>query len=250
MDDGVRVYVDDGRVHAYLKIIEDFSQETGMRLNRSKTAALSFSFGQAHVSLGGLQFPGGERIEVLDETKLLGVTLDNQLTLDCHVGKRKAAAMCALWSIQRLKNQGVMTEHLRFAYEAFVRSVLEYSIVPLYPMLNKGQLETLESVQHIATRVLLNYKHTPYSDRLATLGLQELKDRWKFQFEKLSLKSEHHPCLRSHFIQNKTVHTMKMRHQRPYEFPICRTERYRNSPVNQAIVNVNKYYEQLSASLP
>ena len=90
----------------------------------------------------------------------------------------------------------------------------------------------------------------PYSDRLAALGLQELKDRWKFQFEKLSLKSEHHPCLRSHFIQNKTVHTMKMRHQRPYEFPICRTERYRNSPVNQAIVNVNKYYEQLSASLP
>ena len=86
MDDGVRVYIDDGRVHAYLKIIEDFSQETGMRLNRSKTAALSFSFGQAHVSLGGLQFPGGERIEVLDETKLLGVTLDNQLTLDRHVG--------------------------------------------------------------------------------------------------------------------------------------------------------------------
>ena len=77
--------------------------------------------------------------------------------MNSFVNQRKAAAMGALWSIQRLKSQGVTNDHLRFAYLAFVRSVLEYSVPPLFTMLlvDQYQLSNMESIQKIATIVVV-----------------------------------------------------------------------------------------------
>ena len=208
MDDGVKVFSDDGRIRAYLDILEAFSSKTGMKLNRAKTAAVCFGFGLGPVSLGGLAFPSGDLIDVVDSTKLLGVILDSQMSFDHFVKQRKSAAMGALWSIQRLKNQGLTRSHLTFAYQAYVLSVLEYGIPPIYPLLTKEQLHSLESIQRIATRAILSdytYEYS-YHQRLSLLDLMPLKTRWADQFRKIALKAEKKPCggfshLTCHFIQ-------------------------------------------------
>ena len=106
-EDGTRVYVDDGRVEAYLNILESFSAVTGMRLNKTKTASLSFNYGHTHVSFGDLSFSNGEKIVVQNDLKLLGVVVDNKLTLDGFIKQRRSSAISALWSVQRLLAQGV-----------------------------------------------------------------------------------------------------------------------------------------------
>ena len=242
MDDGTRVFIDDGRVAAYLGILEEFSETTGMRLNRSKTAALSFTFGQGFISLGGLCFPSGERIQSFEETRLLGVNIDRELSLNSFVNQRKAAAMGALWSIQRLKSQGVTNDHLRFAYLAFVRSVLEYSVPSLFPMLDQYQLSSMESIQKIATRVLTNYGEGNYCQRLETLELTSLETRWADRFRKLALEAEHNPRIMEYLVLNPANHNMETRNRRLYDTPKCTTERFRRSPINQAISIINNFY--------
>ena len=101
MDDGTKVFIEDGRITSYLNILSQFSTTTGMRLNKSKTVSMCFGFGLGPISLGGLSFPDGNKIEVAHQTKLLGVVLDDGLSLDQFVNQRKAASMTALWSIQK-----------------------------------------------------------------------------------------------------------------------------------------------------
>ena len=160
------------------------------------------------MSLEDLKFSSGDRIQDQNKTRLLGVQIDNSLSLQPFVNQRKAAAMGALWSVQRLKTNGVTQEHLKFAYEAFVRSVLEYAVPPLFPLLNKGQLSSLESVQRIATRVILSdFQHTmPYEERLEVLGLQRLEIRWKSHFTKLASKAALQECFKPYFKPNPSSH--------------------------------------------
>ena len=242
MDDGTKVFIEDGRITSYLNILSQFSTTTGMRLNKSKTVSMCFGFGLGPISLGGLSFPDGNKIEVAHQTKLLGVVLDDGLSLDQFVNQRKAASMTALWSIQRLKAQGVSKHHLVFLYKAYVLSVLEYCVVPFFPMFNQAQLRSLESVQRIATRAILNdtrYEMS-YQDRLQALNLPMLRDRWRNQFQRLAFNAESQPGFQSYFKINPAVHTMMVRSRRVYETPVARTERFKRSPINQAIITINQ----------
>ena len=241
-ESGVRIFEDDGRIFQYLRIIEEFSEETGMKLNKAKTAALLFNFSLQPISMEALRFPSGDGIELFKEIKLLGVLLDNKLSLWPFVKQRKAAAMAALWSIQRLKQCGVKSKDLCFAYTSYVRSVLEYGVPAVFPLLGAGQLAELESIQRIATRVILGvgYDGPSYEERLKALDLTKLSVRWKDQFEKLATKAEFEPRFKSFFKPSDSTHPMSLRGPRTYQMDKPKTERFKRSPINQSIMYINQ----------
>ena len=208
------------------------SEETGMKLNKAKTAALLFNFSLQPISMEALRFPSGDGIELFKEIKLLGVLLDNKLSLWPFVKQRKAAAMAALWSIQRLKQCGIKSKDLCFAYTSYVRSVLEYGVPAVFPLLGAGQLAELESIQCIATRVILGvgYDGPSYEERLKALDLTKLSVRWKDQFEKLATKAEFEPRFKSFFKPSDSTHPMSLRGPRTYQMDKPKTEKIQEIP--------------------
>ena len=109
-------------------------------------------------------------------------------------------------------------------------------------MLNNGQLDKLESVQRLATKIVLGAAgcKMSYTQRLDELKIERLRDRWEQQFQKLATKSERQQCFAQYFLPNPNTHTMGLRNKRKYYQVVPSTERFKNSPVNQAIALVNR----------
>ena len=114
----------------------------------------------------------------------------------------------------------------------------------LFPLLDKGQLNSMESIQKIATRVLLDWSVEGYEQRLGVLHLEPLKTRWENQFKKLSLGVEGNVGFIEFLVPSPAVHEMVVRTRRVYKTPKCATERFTNSPINQAIAIINRYHSE------
>ena len=67
-------------------------------------------------------------------------------------------------------------QNLTLLYKALVRPLLEYGNLVWSPYL-KGDIETLEAVQHLATRIIPVHKELPYQERLKILKLPSLRYR-------------------------------------------------------------------------
>ena len=243
-------FKDDGRLRSYLNIIETFSSSTGMRLNKSKTAAVVFNCGKEEINFNtnSMQFGSGEGILVREEVKLLGVIIDNKISFDSFVKQRRASALNSLWQLRKLKDNGVDVEGLKAIYEHYVRSVLEFGVVPIFPMLNAGQVELLERVQRCATRSILGVSFDPlrpeYHERLQALQMETLSVRWSKQFTRFASKVESEKRFKRFLMLNPATHGMDIRRRNTYYVPTSRTERYRRSPINSILRCLNG--EQIS----
>ena len=126
---------------------------------------------------------------------------------------------------------------LKLVYEQYVRSILEYAMVSVYPMLNASQMSVLESVQRSATsRTILSIEFTPdrpkYDERLQELSMEPLSFRWAELFTKFARKMEGDPRFARFLFSNPSSHAMSTRMGMPYHIRKARTERFKKSPVN------------------
>ena len=101
----------------------------------------------------------GETLETVNETKYLGVTLQNNLNWDKHINNICVKANRMLGMLRRnLKGAPKKTKEL--GYKALVRPVLEYACGVWDPYC-KNQIEKIEKTQRRAARfVMNNYKKT------------------------------------------------------------------------------------------
>ena len=135
--EGNKIFQDDGRIEEYLRVVEEYSAQTGMKLNKQKTAAVSFDFSKSKVVFHGnsIVLDQNNHITLQHEVKLLGFMIDENLTLHSFVRQRRRAGMAALWGLKRLRANGMNNEHLKTSYEAYVRSSTEYAITAVFPSL-------------------------------------------------------------------------------------------------------------------
>ena len=241
-----KTFEDDGRIAAYLNVIERFSLSTGMKLNKTKTAAVVFDFARSKTKFehGSLAFSDGEEISVVPVVKLLGFPIDDNLTFSSFVKQRRGAGMAALWGLKRLKANGVKEEHLKIAYETYVRSSTEYAMAAVFPSLRDGQRKALESVQRAATRTILGTGYGPdalsYEERLEKLSLVRLNERWSVQFKRFAESVEHDPRFKKYLIRKQPSHGMTTRSRDLYEEETASSNRHQRSPVNAIIRHLNR----------
>ena len=185
---GDRVFSDFGFVTNYLKVVEDFSIESGLQLNQAKSFATTFDWSTHRTFFPEdcLQFNCGKIIKVVDSVKLLGVVIDKNLTFESFVKDKRKKGFFSLWNLKRLEASGISLKHLKIAYESYVSSKIDYGLVSAFPMLNQGQIESLECVQRRATRTFLSIskRYGPdvpsYDSRLSDLGMLKLKESLLF----------------------------------------------------------------------
>ena len=144
--------------------------ENKMTLNLSKTKALI-------VTLGSTSKPPifTTPVESVNSWKFLGITVDNHLNFNEHIDVVTSKARKRFYCLLQLKRMGVGTSKLCLFYLANIRSVLTYAIPAFYSLLTKCQLESLERMQKLCTKIILPDIES-YHERLGILKIPELCD--------------------------------------------------------------------------
>ena len=124
-----------------------FTNSNKMKINVKKTKILPFNPSKNYDFLPQLSFPNCEPLEVIYETRLLGVTITSNLSWQAHVDDISKRATNKLWVLVRFKTLGGSIPQLLQVYQTRVRSTLEFAS----PVFNSGltleQSKKLEMVQ-------------------------------------------------------------------------------------------------------
>ena len=111
---------------------------------------------------------GDAMIRRVKETKFLGLCVDEQLNWKPHLIRLKNRMKCGLGMLRR-SNMHLTTRAKKLLYYGQVHSHLCYGIGIWGPMLNKGQIKELESIQNKCLRLVNPF--IPIKDRLSKLNI-------------------------------------------------------------------------------
>ena len=107
------------------RVIE-WSRENRVQLNADKCKELRISFAKEQRVFDPIIIEGKE-VELVTSTKLLGLTIANDLTWNDHVTEITKKASKRLYFLTQLKRAGVPKQDLALFYVSCVRSVIDYA---------------------------------------------------------------------------------------------------------------------------
>ena len=110
----------------YLKWIDVWTKNQKMKINSKKTKTMIFNFSKNHKFSTRLEF-GGETLEIVNEAKLLGTTITNDLKWDKNTEELVKKANKRMAILRKISKFGASVEDLKTIYVAYVRSILEQS---------------------------------------------------------------------------------------------------------------------------
>ena len=145
-----------------------FTTENKMKLNFKKTKILSFNLSTKYDFLPRLFFPNTEPLEVIYETRLLGVILASDLSWSPHVNDITKRATSKLWILVRFKSLGASQNQLLKVYQTRIRSTLEFASPVFTSGLAKEQSMKIESIQKKAFALILGKDYCNYEVALQT----------------------------------------------------------------------------------
>ena len=77
-----------------------------MLINVKKTKVMPFNNSRNYDFLPQLFFPNSDPLEVIHQTKLLGITITSNLSWQAHVDDITKRATAKLWVLERFKSLG------------------------------------------------------------------------------------------------------------------------------------------------
>ena len=145
-----------------------------MQLNMSKTKfmlfnpTLSFDF----VPLYKIQ---DKELETVEEMKLLGLILRNDLSWKSNTENMVKRANSRLWMVKRSKNRGANLKDLVEIYTKQVRSVLEFGVPVWNSKLTKEEIVDIERIQKSFLHIALGNSYIDYENALESQILKHWK---------------------------------------------------------------------------
>ena len=227
---GLHLPPDQSVLQHQLADLLEFTDRNKMKINHKKTKILPFNVSKKYDFLPQLHFPESDPLEVIYETRLLGVTISSNLTWTSHVNDISKRATAKLWILVRFKELGGSCDQLLKVFQTRIRSTLEFAALVFTSGLNQEQSRQLEMVQKKALAVILGMDYVNYEAALLTLQQQRLDTRRLDICYKFALKCTNSPRHSFMFPPNPN-HRANMRHPKPYKEYLCHTGRYFNSPI-------------------
>ena len=196
---------------------------------------MKFNFSRTNDFPPELDIDGfNERLEVVSETKLLGLILTNDLKWGGNTDYICKKAYKKMWTLRRMKVLDVEPLVILDVYIKEIRSVLELAVPAWHSGLTQKQEADIERVQRVAVNVILSDCLTgrceyTYDMALVILEIEPLEMRRSKlcnTFAKKTLKSRHSDIFtvnpNQHYTRNKPEFFVNK----------CNTKRYYNSPLN------------------
>ena len=140
----------------------------------------------------------GEKLDIVDEAKLLGVIITSDLKWNRNtlkIVKDANSKMKMLHLASKFMNN---KEDLIHVYKTYIRSRLEFSCTVWHSSLTKNNEMDIERVQKAALKVILKDKYVNYHKALRLLDLESLhvrRERLCLKFAKKCLKLKNYKKL-------------------------------------------------------
>jgi hypothetical protein len=201
-----------------------------MMLNKEKTKAMVFNFTKKF-QFSTRVLAQDATVEIIKETKLLGVTIDDKLDWDANTDVLVKKANARMRLLHKLVGFGVPREDLKTIYILFIRSHLEQSCQVWHGALTLENIMDLERVQKNALKGILQDQYESYSQALDVMELESLYDR-------RCAKSSNSQVSKL-FPLNTTKSTVETRKPEKYHVNMATTGRYKTSavPFMQRLLN-------------
>ena len=154
----------------FLSKINNWTEKQKMKLNDKKTKNMIFNFSKKNQFITKLSV-NDNNLEVVEETKLLGTVLTNNLSWNRNTEelvKRGFRRMNLLFKAAKFTNS---KEDLKAIYLTYIRSIIEQSSVVWHSSLTKRNRNDLERVQKAAAKVIMGKNYTTYKNALKFLRM-------------------------------------------------------------------------------
>ena len=116
----------------------------------------------------------GTTIDMIEETKLLGVIINNKLTWDSNTAYIVRKANSRIRLLHKLVEFGVPDQDLLNISMLYIRSILEQSCQVWHSSLTIENSLDLERVQKNAFKIILQEKYFSYNNALSITKFQTL----------------------------------------------------------------------------
>ena len=234
---------EDSILQHQLADLQAFTTLNKMKINIKKTKIMPFNTTKNYDFLPQLSFPDSEPLEVIYQTKLLGITLTSNLSWQAHVDDITKRATAKLWVLVRFKNLGGTTHQLLRVYQTRIRTTLEFAAPVYHCGLTLDQTRQIEMVQKKAFAIILGKSYTSYQVALDNLNQEKLVDRRAQLSLKFAIKCTKSSKHNEMFPLNPNFRA-DMRCPQPYLEFTCHTARYFNSPIPSLARLLNKHYRK------
>ena len=213
-----------------MKDINEWTESKKMELNQKKTKSLIFNFTNDKQFTTNIKLKG-ETVELVKESKLLGVIITNDTKWERntnHIVKNANKMMRMLHIASKFTRN---KKHLEQIYKTFVRSRLEYASTVWHSSLTVSNRDDIERIQKSALKVIFKDEYQGYEKSLKILKMESLyarRERLSLRFVKKCLNQEK---LSSLFPKNMNESAKILRNREVYHVNRASTERYRNSAI-------------------
>ena len=201
-----------------------------MLINVKKTKNIIFNFTDNFKFATRLNLKG-EMVETIENTKLLGTIISNDLKWDLNTANIVKKANSRMELLRKVSSFGAPVQDLITIYILFIRSLLEQSATVWHSSLSQENSNDLERVQKSAIKIILKDKYKGYKKSLAHLGLDNLNTRRKQLCLDFAKKCENHTKLTHMFPKNHKEHNMNTRFKEMYAVQHAKTSRLQKSPL-------------------
>ena len=240
MQDGVFFKeVTDLRTEGILQHISDRARLSGMKINALKTNLMCVSAAYSFRPRVSVTLDN-QKIDGRDNLKLLGVTVDSDMSFKSHIETISARLRSRTWALAKLRKKGLDQAKLVKAYTSLIRPVCEYACPAWQSLLTADQSEKLERQQSQALKnIFVGISASKMRDKA---GIALLSKRREKICSKFSSKCINNIRTRHWFQERRaTTYSRRMNINYPrYLEPAARTNRFRNSPKNDLIRLLNK----------
>ena len=213
-----------------LKDLLNFTEENQMKINMKKTKIIPFNFTKTRDFIPELSFPGGDPLDVIYQTKLVGVIVDSSLSWGPHIEYILKNACKKLWLLIRFKNLGASQDQLLTLYQLKIRCLAEFAAPAFHGALTVQLSHDIEMLQKKAFGIILGSAYGSYSNALRTLKQDQLQTRRLMLCTKFAKKCTEHPR-HSDLFEPNPRYSVNPRNKNKFITPICRTSRYYKSAV-------------------
>ena len=130
-----------------------------MLLKEEKMKTMIFNFTNNHQFTTRLSV-NNENIEVVDNAKLLGTVITDDLKWDLNINEIIKKANPSRQILDKISDLGTPLNDLKQIYILFTRSILEQSSPVWHSSLTQENLDDFQHVQKSARRIILNLNYS------------------------------------------------------------------------------------------
>ena len=225
---GHKLKLEESKVYEQLIEIQKYAKTHKMQLNIPKTKLMMFNPLKSKDFMPEFEI-NQDRIELVHETKLLGVIISSDLSWGANTDYITNRCSRKTWMLRRLKKLGASQRDLLDVYIKQIRSLAEYAVPVWNSSLTGEDISNIERIQKTALHIILGQNYKSYNSALKLTGLDKLADRRKRICMTFARRAQKHPKFSKWF---KPSIQRKSRIPQPkFCPPVYRTERFKKSPL-------------------